>query len=435
MTDLLNQIHAAFSLNPGKTAIKGRAWLAISGGLDSVVLATVLSAYRKQYPMEVHAIHINHQLSAHADQWQTLVENICLEHSFPLIVQKFQCTPQPGESLEAHARNKRYAYFDACLAPGDQLLTAHHQEDQIETFFMHVLRGSGLAGLAAMPMLTSRGLVKHLRPFLTVSRAALLDYAKRHTLDWCEDESNANQNFDRNYWRHTLLPLIRARYPGYQKTISRSIHLLQSAQNILTDTISEAYQHCLESLDQLSWYRLKRYSLERQALILRYWFKANALPYPSSKKLAQILKTFSIVKADRNPVIHWAEIALRRYQHSLYLTPAHYPDLSKITLTWMSTNTLSLPENLGQLTLETTTKTRYLTVRFQQAGAVLYGSKQKIKKYYQQAKIPPWQRALYPLIYDEHNRLIAVADLKSSPAFSDNDFDKAKIIWHRGIFF
>src|SRR5208282_383977 len=118
-----------------------------------------------------------------------------------------------GRSLEEAAREARYRALAAALAPGELLLTAHHQEDQLETVLLALLRGSGVRGLAAMHAASAWADTLLLRPLLPVSREQLEYYARARRLDWSEDPSNADERFDRNYLRCAVLPLIRRRWP------------------------------------------------------------------------------------------------------------------------------------------------------------------------------------------------------------------------------
>ncbi len=127
---------AAYGLAQGNGA-QGYC-VALSGGLDSMVLAHLAKTYLPQ----VRLLHINHGLSPFADQWQQQVEHWAAEQNLPCHSQRVLVARQ-GESLEAAARKARYAVFEATLSPGEALLCGHHLNDQAETFFLRLLRGSG----------------------------------------------------------------------------------------------------------------------------------------------------------------------------------------------------------------------------------------------------------------------------------------------------
>src|SRR5690606_8289081 len=120
----------------------------------------------------------------------------------------------PGESLETRARHARYEVFTSVLGDGDVLFQAHHQDDQLETLLYRLRRGSAPRGLAGIPARRALGRGELRRPLLDFARGELLDYARRAGLRWIEDESNADERFDRNFLRHRVLPLLEERWPG-----------------------------------------------------------------------------------------------------------------------------------------------------------------------------------------------------------------------------
>ena len=130
-------------------------------------------------------------------------------------------------------------------APDELLLTAHHQDDQLETVLLALLRGSGVRGLAAMSAGERHGRdTLLLRPLLPVTRAQLEHYARERALDWSEDPSNADQRFDRNYLRRAVLPLLRQRWPAAAATVSRSAAHLAEARRLLEQLASALAARC-----------------------------------------------------------------------------------------------------------------------------------------------------------------------------------------------
>lgn len=120
-------------------------WIGFSGGLDSTVLLHAL--VQLQLPVQLRALHINHQISANADAWQTQCADFCAHHTIPFHSEKVR-VENHGKGIEDAARAVRYAIFEKNLAPGDYLLTAHHANDQTETLLLRLMRGTGPRGLA-----------------------------------------------------------------------------------------------------------------------------------------------------------------------------------------------------------------------------------------------------------------------------------------------
>ncbi|WP_241005985.1 tRNA lysidine(34) synthetase TilS, partial [Aeromonas media] len=147
--------------------------VAFSGGLDSTVLLVLAARFAREQGLALRALHVHHGLSPHADAWVAHCEGVCQQLAVPLMVERVQLQRGNGDSLEAQAREARYQRLAASLGEGEWLLTAHHQDDQLETLLLALKRGAGLRGLAGMvpDQPFAGGLL--LRPLLEVSRAEL----------------------------------------------------------------------------------------------------------------------------------------------------------------------------------------------------------------------------------------------------------------------
>jgi tRNA(Ile)-lysidine synthase len=194
-----------------------RILVGISGGVDSVVLLHGLC----RLGVECGGVHVNYGLrGADAEGDEAFVRNLCEQMGVPLQVKR--CTKAdwpPDTSVQDGARRIRYAFFATLATDGgfDHVAVAHHREDQAETLLLHLFRGSGLEGLAAMPPerpLEPGSSVMLLRPLLDVSRAEIEAYARREGLAWRTDAGNRNPAYRRTIVRETLLPLVEAHFPG-----------------------------------------------------------------------------------------------------------------------------------------------------------------------------------------------------------------------------
>jgi tRNA(Ile)-lysidine synthase len=194
----------------GKTLVLG-----ISGGADSVALLELF--VREAVPRfgcALFAVHVNHRLRADAGLDQMLVEELCAARGIPLHVESLDpATRRRGQSVEMWARAQRYPVFARAAAQcgAASVLTAHHRDDVVETFFLRLWRGTGLAGMAGIPFRRADGVT---RPLLPVERAALRAWLAELGTPWREDESNADARVPRNWMRHRMLPVLRARDPG-----------------------------------------------------------------------------------------------------------------------------------------------------------------------------------------------------------------------------
>ena len=186
--------------------------VAFSGGLDSTALLHLLLAWRERRGKApaIAALHINHQLQAAADDWQAHCRSHCadLDVAFQAL-----CVDTQG-SGEAAARDARYRAFEHYLQPGDVLMLAHHLDDQVETFFLRLLRGAGLEGLSAMPASRPLGDARLARPLLHLTRAELAHYVNERGWRHIDDPTNADASIDRNFLRHQVLPVVAAALAG-----------------------------------------------------------------------------------------------------------------------------------------------------------------------------------------------------------------------------
>lgn len=191
--------------------------IAFSGGMDSTVL--LHAAVSLKWPIQV--LHVNHQLQAQADEWELYCAEVAQRLSVPFVSFKVDVLAA-GLGQEAAARTARYKALLAWMAlHGHQvLLTAHHQDDQLETVLIQLFRGSGLRGLAGMktwgPVGVCRAMYpnqKIFRPLLHVPRSEIAAYASLHQLDFVEDPSNQSAVHARNWLRNHFLPELLTRFP------------------------------------------------------------------------------------------------------------------------------------------------------------------------------------------------------------------------------
>jgi tRNA(Ile)-lysidine synthase len=390
-----------------------RLWVAYSGGLDSHVLLHLLA----QSDLQLRAIHINHGLNPDADYWAEHCQNVCKNLGVACDVVKVKVEVAARESLEAKARTARYQAILQTIAPDDVVLTAQHADDQAETLLLQLLRGSGVAGLAAMP--EDKGWL--IRPLLAYTRAELYEYAQAANLKWIEDSSNADTRFDRNFLRHEIMPRLQQRWASVSHIISRAASHQAEANELIQDLAELDLQHCQgNTFDQLCLDSLSELSSARQSNVLRFWIKKLALPSPTTKQLQQILNNLITAKADSQPLVSWQGAEIRRYRHNLFAMPP-LPSSTK-TIKWLfptpsprlPLGNLKLTQGKG-LTLPSGTE---LEIRFRQGGEVIRLNKHQrvVKKLLQAVGLPPWQRKIIPLIYLE-NVVIAIPGIGVADGF------------------
>jgi tRNA(Ile)-lysidine synthase len=253
-----------------------RLWLGLSGGRDS---ASLLNACHEALPGRLSAIHIHHGLSPHADEWADFCRCRCLALGVPLRLEKI-AVEQNGKGTEAAARTARHRVFQNILAGegGKFLALAHHRRDQAETLLFRLLRGAGVKGAAAMRPVQAQAGFTLLRPWLDVPAEAIAAYAQENSLEWIEDESNADTRYRRNFLRHEILPRLAARFPGAETTLARAAGHFAEAQSLL-DALAE--------IDSAA--DIPSLPPARQANWLRWKLAQDGQLMPDAKRLAEML--------------------------------------------------------------------------------------------------------------------------------------------------
>ena len=265
----------------------------LSGGADSTAL---LLACTERWPGQVQAIHVHHGLQAAADTFEQHCTVLCARLQVPLTVQRVDARHAPGQSPEDAARIARYKAFEAAAqasiaqAAIQSIALAQHADDQVETLLLALLRGAGVAGLAAMPAQWQRGGIAFHRPLLQVAGADVRAWLQARGETWVEDPTNHDERYTRNRIRAHLLPALEAVFPAFRDTFARSAAHAAQASSLL----QELAQHDLATVGappQLA--ALQALSSARQANVLRYWLRSNHQTTPSAAQLAELQRQIS----------------------------------------------------------------------------------------------------------------------------------------------
>lgn len=385
--------------------------IAYSGGIDSHVLLHALVTLRdQQSDIQLRTMHIHHGLSLHADDWLLHCERVCKALNVPFLSEKITVSDF-NKSVEAAAREARYRVLETHLRGDECLLTAHTQDDQAETVLLQLMRGAGPKGLSAMPLKKPFVHSVHLRPLLNVAREAIEVYATQHQLQWVEDDSNTDICFDRNYLRHQVMPLLKARWPAAVKNVSRSAgHCARAADVLANVAQDDLFKLQGTQPSTLSISALMQFDRSRRANALRYWLREAGCRAPSTQQLEQIECDVLQCDVDAMPVFDLETGRLRRYRDDLYYVELLDFD-SDLEIYWNCQSMLKLPGILGELHPDHFSDFTQLTVRFRHGGESIKpaGSTytQSLKKLFQQWGVPPWERDRIPLVFDG-DTLIAV---------------------------
>jgi len=281
------------------------AYVAFSGGIDSVALLYACSVLKKDGRLnELKAIHVNHNLSINAKLWEDHCINICKKLDIELIIHNiFIETNKDG--LESAARKGRYDVFNKVVKHNEQLLLGHHADDVAETILFRLFRGTGIDGLQGPKPKRKIGEGTLIRPLLKFSKKELLDFITTNKIDYIEDESNKESNQDRNYIRNKIMPLIHERWQNSEKRIQLTSELIQEKLEIFNSLFIEKYATILVN-NQIPLIELKKLKENEAKELFRYAINLNNIAMPSKKVLDEIMKTFYKSNPSKSSIVKWS---------------------------------------------------------------------------------------------------------------------------------
>ena len=426
-------------------ASSARIAIALSGGMDSVVLLDSIcrlhqTQAKKSTKLEsnevatprIFAFHIHHGLQKAADEWLLFCEALAKKYKIGFDFRLLHIDTQVSSgNIEARARTARYeALTELCVYHGiEDLLLAHHQNDQAETVLLQLMRGAGVAGLSSMPesriLATSteqasktgqKGSASSItlwRPLLRLSRDELEAYAREHKLKWIEDPSNRSSKYRRNAIRKSVLPKLESIQPGATANLARSADVLAQAQQLL-DRLAQQdgkKMHNPQS-NTLSVQPLLAMNASDPAAannVLRYWLKVAGLTMPSHERLQAWWLDLQHARSDAK--LEWLhdECSIRLWRGQLQIGASAKPEEGEWT--FVSVPAASAQGGLPAAWITKSKKAGAVEFR-ERSGAerlqvTASGPRKTLKNLYQENAVPPWQRQA-PLLYID-SELIAAA--------------------------
>lgn len=410
----------------------GGLFVAFSGGLDSTVLLHLIAKVNQvlTVPHKITAVHINHQLSEYADNWEEHCKSVAEGLGVTFLSETVKVQTD-GKGIEAAARDARYRVFERYVKCDDVLLVAHHANDQAETFMLRLMRGAGVLGLAAMREERSlsdkpdSGVLW--RPLLSFSKEDLEDYAKEYDLSWVEDDSNVSLDFDRNFLRHEPIPALLSRWPQALKQFSTASSHLSEAQHLLNELAVLDLQNLDERGERYGYsidYKLcAALGTSRIKNLLRYWCEQKGFSTPSNDQLLQIESQFFSTSAQlSSAIVSWGNCECRQFNGRFYMMPSLKKFTAPDTDVPFSKGDDAISASLGlagQLAVNISVlpediSVQDLSVRWRKGGErctpIGRAHSQTVKKLLQEYQLETWLRDRVPLVYYK-DELVAVGDL------------------------
>ncbi|WP_438970423.1 tRNA lysidine(34) synthetase TilS [Methylophaga sp.] len=393
--------------------------IAYSGGVDSHVLLHLLASSNHPQLSGIRAIHIDHGLQDDSAQWAKHCATVASDLGIQFESIKASVENINDLGTEAAARQARYQSFEEALSDNEVLLTAQHQHDQAETLMLQLLRGAGPTGLSGMKTESKLHDLTIIRPLLRLSKADILEYAELHQLDWIDDPSNIDLNYNRNYLRHKIFPELEKRWPAADKTLSRSAdHCREAAELIQELARLDAENVCINRHDEISISALTQLTQARQRNVLRFAIEQSALPLPSTVILQRVIDEICMAAADKTPHVHWTGAEIRRYRDTLLIqaeprthAEQHEQILNNTAdIELVDGRRLKWQQRSGEGLKENVVKSPLL-LKFREGGEKIrlqgHSQHKSLKQLFQEWGVPHWKRGTIPLIFVDHE-LVAV---------------------------
>ena len=371
----------------------GAFLLALSGGRDSMALLQALVLQRARLAAPLSACYVDHGWSAASADWGEFCQREAAARGVACEIVKLDW-PEGGGNAEARARTLRYQALATRLPPRGVLLTAHHRDDQAETFLLQALRGSGLDGLAAMPARRAFAAGELWRPLLDVPRAAVEAFIAAEGVAYLDDPSNADPHYARNRLRLSALPALRDGFPQADAALARSAAWLGEAlavqQGLLDGILGDA-------ATVLPWQALmERFDAATCRALLRRWLQRAGQPAPPAARLLSFMEALA---GNGQAQLRYGATVVVQYRGDLHLfqacEPQAPPPFAPETV-WPGVGVLSLRAGADLLAGRDCRWARYPCAAHWQAPGRRYA--ESLKNVLQREGVPPWLRRRLPLL-------------------------------------
>ena len=399
--------------------------LATSGGLDSMVMAHLF----QQLGFDIALAHCNFQLRGlESFEDQNFVQEYAATNEIPLFITQFDTEAFAKDyklSTQLAARDLRYSWFYELLETEnyDYVLTAHHADDNLETFLINLSRGTGLEGLVGIPEQND----KIIRPLLLFSRQEIANYAAENTIQWREDSSNASDKYLRNNIRHDLVPLFKELNPQFIASFQKTQSYLQDAQTMLEDAAIMVYQQVAKKKGDEIYFDLKQ--LKRLANYKSYLYQwLHEFGFSSWNDV------YDLVESQSGKQVFSPDFRLLKDRDSLILSPIHSEKEKSeyfvnknstevnfpLNLSFCKVSDISLPTNTAIFVDEDQLEFPLVLKRWNQGDLFqpfgMNGKSKKVSKFFKDEKLSLIEKENSWILWSG-NRIVWIVGLRQDERF------------------
>lgn len=396
--------------------------LAVSGGADSMVLATLFL----QLQLEFQIAHINYKLRGKdSDDDEKLVDNFCKKNNIRLSTYRVtEKDHQPKGSIQLWARNLRYEFFNKILFenPLDFMVTAHHLNDNLETFLIHLSRGSGIHGLKAIP--EKNGNI--LRPLLEFSKEEIYAYAKENNIQFREDLSNKKNDYLRNEIRNEIVPKLLKTNEHFLENFKKSIRYLCEAEQFIEENIQSILKKI--SLKKENEILIDKNLLKEKSAFIQYEI-LKEYGFTDDKEIQKIFSAntgkhfesdFFLLFVNRDQLVIRNRSLEKDSQEKTIIVAKEYKE-KEIKLSDFLSGEFSLKTTKKIWNFDAEKLSFPLLLRHKKAGDFFYPSgmngKKKISKFLKDEKLPIFAKPEIWLLCDGNDTVLGVLPIRQDNRF------------------
>ncbi|WP_407402003.1 tRNA lysidine(34) synthetase TilS [Chryseobacterium sp.] len=402
--------------------------LAVSGGADSMVLATLFL----ECGLDFQVAHINYHLrNEDSNLDQKVVEDFCQKHQIPIHVYHVsEKDNKPENSIQLWAREIRYQFFNEVQEKEnlDFLVTAHHLNDQLETFIINLSKASGISGLTGIPSHKN----SILRPLLEFSKKDIYDFAKENQIEFREDLSNKKNDYLRNKIRNQIVPMLMETNDHFLENFNQSLFYLNQTKTFVDQKMGEIEKQLTISNDQ--YLILNKEKLEQESDFVQF----EILKKYGFDKAEEIKKIFTAqtgstffgkeyqILVNRNELIFTKSIIDENLEEEIVLCQENNPNKNLIEIRVSDYITVSndVDQNIEWF-FDADTVAFPIKVRRKMEGDFFYpigfGGKKKVSKYYKDEKMSILAKQKTWILVDGNNDVLGIFPLRQDKRYARNE--------------
>ena len=242
MEEVYNFIRKEIGLSVGDTIVIG-----VSGGPDSMALLYILNEFKNKMDLNIICAHVNHNKRKESEQEKIDLENYCKKNN--ITFEYIKVTNWGDDNFHNEARSVRYNFFEELVYNygAKYLMTAHQGDDLIETILMRIVRGSTLKGYSGFSRIVDKGDYKIIRPLITVTKDEILKFDEKNGIQYAIDESNNEDHYTRNRYRHTVLPFLKQEEPNIHKKFLKFSETLLKNSNYIDSVANKEFNKVFQN--------------------------------------------------------------------------------------------------------------------------------------------------------------------------------------------